>query len=328
MSPHFENPLIYEVTIKRHRRTLYKEYWCLSSSDISKMILYLLNGGKKPTFFKSHDSVIKHIVKAFIPLSSSNKLISEARPNYFTFSNILALSGTLMLILFGIAAMDQTSSYPRDNFRAIYFLIGVAAIIISVIISRRRPRLDAVPKQSLRTPRREFLIDSWHSSVPNAGKQYERFRDRLYKTVSAKDTSIEINRELHQHLTPRGFEERERLVLTKGQSMLHVHIYQFADDVFVGWESYLNWNRWAESDATSTTVRNGNRIAYRSLTVGLYTPTEFDLIEADMLAETTHRVLVNEIKTFLKECKIEADLDFNIIRRDRAKALTEGHRSK
>jgi hypothetical protein len=62
--------------------------------------------------------------------------------------------------------------------------------------------------------------------------------------------------------------------------------------------------------------------------VGVHLPTDFDLIEADVLAETTHRILVDEIKTFLKEREIEADLDFKIIRGDRSNALKEGKEDK
>lgn len=138
-----------------------------------------------------------------------------------------------------------------------------------------------------------------------------------------------MNIELHQRFTTsRGCEEREILVLTKGQTTLHVHIYPFANDAFVGWESYLNWNSWVETAPISTTVKNGKKLNYRSLDVGVYIPTDFDLIEADVLAETTHRIIVDEIKAFLKEKEIEADLDFKIIRGDRANALKEGKDGK
>ena len=48
-------------------------------------------------------------------------------------------------------------------------------------------------------------------------------------------------------------------------------------------------------------------------------------MELGALAETTHRNIVREIKAFLKEKEIEADLDFQIIRGDRNRALTEGN---
>ena len=56
----------------------------------------------------------------------------------------------------------------------------------------------------------------------------------------------------------------------------------------------------------------------------MHLPNEFDLIECDVLSETTHRRLVSEIKAYLKEREIEDDLDFEIIHGDRARRCEEG----
>ncbi len=324
--PYLENALTYNVELIRHGRELSSEHWVLSSGDVAELARYLINGGQKPHFFEPRVSMIERIIGAFIPFVGNppeNKLISEARPNYWTGASILGLTGILGIIFFSIAI--TTDRYTdKIDFYILCVLVSVAMVAVATIISRRRPNLDAVPKQSLRTPRREFRVDSWHVSVPGAGEKFERFRDRLYDAVAAKDPLIEMNHELHQSLTPRGFEERERLVLAKGQATLHIHVYPFSNDAFVGWESYLNWNRWAEGATVSKTVRDGKCVTYHSLQVGVHVPTDFDLIEADALAETVHRVLVNEVKGFLKEREIEADLDFKIIRGDRARALKEG----
>jgi hypothetical protein len=186
-----------------------------------------------------------------------------------------------------------------------------------------RPVVQAIPKQSLRSPRREYIVDSWHVSVPGAGKQFESFKRRIYEAASASDPGIETNLEIHQNWAPGGFVERERMVLSKGQATLHIHVYPFTDDAFVGWDSHLNWRRWAEGDVVSRTVHDKRRVEYKALDVGVHVPTEFDLIEADVLAETTHSRIVDAIKVFLREREIEADLDFKIIRGDRGKALEE-----
>ena len=64
----------------------------------------------------------------------------------------------------------------------------------------------------------------------------------------------------------------------------------------------------------------------RYSTTGVHVPSEFDLMELNALTELTHRALVQEIKSFLKEKEIEADLDFKIIRGDRDRALKEGRK--
>ena len=203
-------------------------------------------------------------------------------------------------------------------------LLAAGSCIAATVIARRRPVLQAIPKQSMRTPRREYLIDSWHVSVPGAGRGFDDFKKRIYGAATPGDSVIEAAVETHQHLTPRSFEERERLVFSKGQATLHVYVYPFGEDAFVGWDSHLNWAKWAEGSIVSSTIIDKRTVEFKSLDVGVHVPTEFDLVESNALAETTHRRIVQEIKAFLKEREIEVDLDFKIIRGDRSKALEEG----
>jgi hypothetical protein len=317
--------LTYKAESNRQGRAFNAEHWELDDVELRELVVYLIKGGKKPKFFRSRFSAVERIIGAFIPFilnSMKNKLIPEARPNHWTMLNVLGWSGLLVATISLANGIDFT---PQ---RFLVTLIAIGALIVAVVMSNRRETIEVVPKQSLRTPRREFRVDSWHVSVPSAGEQFEQFRQRLYNVIKAKEASIEMSVELHQRLTPRGYEQRERLVLIKGQTTLHVHVYPFANDAFAGWESYLNWNRWVETAPISTTVKNGKKFNYRSLAVGVYTPTDFDLIEADVLAETTHRIIIDEIKAFLKEKEIEADLDFKIIRGDRTSALKEGKDDK
>jgi hypothetical protein len=320
VDPYREYPLIYKVELNHQGREFSHEHYTLSLAEISELARYLIEDGSKPSFFKPRVPLIERIIGAFIP--SENKLIPEARPNYWTLPMVLGWGGIVVAV--GLAIGLSEPYADNTGLHILCALVGIATVVVAVALSKRRPAIEAIPKQSLRTPRREYRVDSWHVSVPCAGEQFEQFRERLYTAVSAKARDIEMNLERHQNLTPRGFEERERLVLSKGQATLHIHVYPFSNDAFVGWESYLNWNRWAESKPVSTTVRDGRKVTYRSLEVGVHFPTDFDLIEANVLAETTHRVLVDEIKTFLKEREIEADLDFKIIRGDRSNALKAG----
>lgn len=328
VDPYRENPLIYSATLKRHGKEFSAQYHVFSEEEIAELARYLVKGGAKPEFFCPRVPFFLRLVGALIPGVGNppkNELIKEARPNHFTLASVLGWGGAIATVIFGIAFFSGSGEEGNDSpVAGLAMLLGIGAIIAAARIARRRPKCDAVPKQSLRTPRREFRVDSWHVSVPDAGERFDEFRERLYGAVLRDDPSIAINRELHQNFTPRGIEERERLVITKGQATLHIHVYQYGNDAFVGWESYLNWYRWAEGAAVSTTVRDGRTITYHALDVGVHVPTDFDLIEADVLAETTHRVITDEVKAFLKEREIEADLDFKIIRGDRARALSEG----
>jgi hypothetical protein len=284
VAPYQQAQILYEVMLRRHAKKLAAMHWELSAEELQELLAYLLEGGKKPRFFRNRVPLLKRVIP-FVGRQPKNKLIKEARPR-----RVAAFAGA-------IAALARR---------------------------KRRPVVQAIPKQSLRSPRREFGVDSWHVSVPCPSEQFENFRQRVYRAASASDPSIEANVEIHQNATPRGFEERERLVLSKGQATLHIHVYPFAKHAFVGWDSNLNWYKWAEGDLVSRTVRDKRRVQYETLKVDVHEPTQFDLIEADVLAETAHARIVDEIKVFLKEREVEAELDFTIIRGDRSKALQEG----
>ena len=319
VAPYLESKLTYKIELNRHSKKLSAEYWELSEEELREVLVFLLEGGKKPAFFCSRVPFFLTIIGAFIPFvgrAPENKLIEEARPHFWTLPTAVC-TGSLLL-----GASILASAGLEEAFGLVALIVGGGATSAFVMASRR-PVVQAIPKQSLRSPRREYRIDSWHVSVPGAGMEFEAFKRRIQAAAITSDPSIEANVEVHQNATPRGFEERERLVLSKGQTTLHIHVYPFAQDAFVGWDSHLNWRRWTEGGNVSRTVREKRCVEYKALDVGVHIPTEFDLIEADVLAETTHRRIVDEIKLFLKEREIEADLDFKIIRGDRGKALDE-----
>lgn len=329
VDPYRENPMRYDVSLNRHGRVYAGSYWKLSVAEFTELLEYLLDGGSKPQFFRSRTPFILALIAAFVPfvdVTEKNRLIPEARPSWFTLPTVVfsaGLAAAVFLFLVSVTARPYDGTSP-----ALVMLFAVATLVGSIVvsswISSRRTVLQAVPKQPVRCPRRERLIDTWHVSVPDAGDDFDAFKQRIYTVARATDRDVQSSVEVHENTTPRGFELRERLVLTMGQATLHVHVQRFGRDAFVGWDSHLNWRRWAEGDVESRTVADRTAVEYRTLKVGVHVPTEFDLMEANVLSETTHLRIVNEIKSFLKEREIEADLDFRIIRGDRANALDSG----
>src|SRR5207302_1571382 len=105
--------------------------------------------------------------------------------------------------------------------------------------------------------------------------------------------------------------------------MVHVHIYQFGNDAFVGWHAYLNWAQWDETKPVSKKIANGHEVEFRDLRPSVYIPNQFDLIDLSSLSEFVHRRIEREIKAMLKEKAIDQEIDFKIIRGDRDNALSE-----
>lgn len=333
VDPYREIPMRYDVELDRHGRRRSGSYWKLSDPELHELLAFMLDGGRLPQFFRSRTHPILRLIAAFVPFldaEEKNELIPEAKPSWFTLPLCLFYGGLATAILLFASALN---SKPYDGsspgLRIVFALVILAgSIIVSAYISGRRTVLQAVPKQPGRCPRRERLIDTWHVSVPGAGDDFYAFKQRIYTVACATDHRVQDNVEVHENPTPRGFESRERLVLTMGQATLHVHVQRFGRDAFVGWDSHLNWRRWAEGDVEARTIANRSAVEYRSLKVGIHVPTEFDLMEANVLSETTHLRIVNEIRAFLKEREIEADLDFRIIRGDRSRALDDGKKAQ
>lgn len=332
VAPYLEAPILYKAELHRHAKRFSAEYWRLPPHELDELVAYLLDGGKRPRFFADRVPFAARLVGAFIPLvgdGRKNRLIRAARPRFWTAPTAICVGALAVAALIALDALgvssDPYSEFADPTSQYIWAALAAAAgIVAAAILAQRRPVVQAIPKQSLRCPRREFRIDSWHVSVPGAGMHFDEFKQRIYRAATSDGDGVESNLEVHQNATPRGFEERERLVLGKGQATLHVHVYPFANDAFVGWDSHLNWHRWEEGGVISSTVQDKRSVEYKALQVGVHVPTEFDLIEADVLTETAHRRIVDEIKAFLKEREIEADLDFKIIRGDRSRALEEG----
>src|SRR5690606_20889445 len=125
-------------------------------------------------------------------------------------------------------------------------LVGALLLLASFVLVIRRSRQYSVVNRPPTAPRQLFLVDSWHTSVPDVAYSFDQLNERLERALSLIDPSISMSRENHQYETPYGLEERGRLTFTKGQAVVHVHIYPFAADAFVGWDGFLNWAKWSE----------------------------------------------------------------------------------
>jgi hypothetical protein len=206
---------------------------------------------------------------------------------------------------------------------AVLLMLGVLALALVAYFSRRRQHVVFVSPQPLNPPTNLVLVDSWHTVIAELGRDYAEVKGRLVATLKQEEAvgGLTCRTETYGYRTPNGYEERERLVVSKGQGVVHVHIYSFGEDVFIGWHAYLNWAKWAETVPVTTKIVGREVIEFRELRRGFYVPSQFDLIDLNSLSELVHRRLEREIKAILKEKAIDQDIDFKIIRGDRDAAL-------
>ena len=223
---------------------------------VAEWVAYALRRGPKPSNYTPGLDALGHFFTSLLPFLSSpheNRLRPEYRTR-FTGAMALGLLSIVVLIAGASQVADERGAGLLMILAAIAGLVGVALIV------RFRKRAVSVTPQSGLTPRNLGLVDSWHAVVAELGRDFAKVRGRLVNAIT-DDVPFGATSQIetYTHRAPNGYEQRERLVITKDQGMVHVHIYQFGHDVFVGWHAYLNWAQWGEIGPVSTKIRKNRR---------------------------------------------------------------------
>ena len=260
---------------------------------------------------------------AIIPFARTGYANRILRPFHgfvpITLPRLVILVG---LILIGIGVFQYDTDFGLPPTATAEIAAGVLALVVAFALSRRRRTMVSVIDRPTIPPRYLIRLDSWHAVIPELGPLVNEARQRLVRKLEAFGASgVTTETERYGFRSPNGYDERDRLVITKGQGVAHLHVYRFGTDVFVGWDSYINWAQWAETRPVSTRLSAGRVTEYRGLEPGLYVPNEYDLIDLNSLIEIVHRCVTDVLKAIMEEYKIDQEVDFNIIRGDRDNAL-------
>jgi hypothetical protein len=305
VKPYHEHDLVVTADLARGKtKLLAKERPDFPVSGVAEWVLYALDRGPKPS-----NSI------GLFSWQRPNNIMSDYR-NWLTGTKVLAWAS--LIVLFG--GLGVADNNPAATFLAT--IVGAAGLIVAALIVRFRKRSVSVTMQSEVPPRNLGLVDSWHAVVGELGRDFGKVRQQLLSAiVSDASPGITCQSETFTQRATNGYEQRERLVVSKDQGMVHVHIYQFGDDMYVGWYAYLNWAQWGETNPVSVRVQKGYEVEYRDLRPMTYVPNQFDLIDLSSLSEFVHRRLEREIKTLMKDRAIDQEIDFKVIRGDRDRAL-------
>jgi hypothetical protein len=295
------------------------------TGDAVEWALYGVGAGGKPSNYSPWRDLLANIVRSLIPFVRGlheNRIDTPYRDG-FPLSLPLGVAG--IGVVFGYIGFTQLQgAYYYDNTtgsQAMLYL-GIALVGLAVVIARRQRQAISVIDRPSIPPRYLFMLDSWHAVIPDLGPMASDLLSKIFdklSSVGAASVTAEIER--YGFRTPNGFDERDRIVVSKGQGVAHIHVYSFGKDLFVGWDSYVNWAQWQETAAISARHEWGGRTEFRGLQPGVYIPNQFDLIDLNSLAELVHRDVTRIVKAAMEEHKIDQEIDFSIIRGDRERAL-------
>ena len=294
-----------------------------TADDAVAWVLYTLGAGPKPGAARVSD-IVANAFLAIIPFARTRYANRVLRPfrsliPIISVPRLLILAG---LILIGLGIFNTDTNFGPTSRESGELVVGVLALILALALSRRRRTVVSVIDRPTIPPRFLIRLDSWHAVIPALGPLVDEIKQRFGKRLEAfAQSGVATETERTGFRSPNGYDERDRLVITKGQGVAHLHVYRLGADVFVGWDSYINWAQWAETRPVSARLSGGRRIEYRGLEPGLYVPNEYDLIDLDSLIEIVHRCVGDVLKAMMEEHKIDQEIDFNIIRGDRDNAL-------
>jgi hypothetical protein len=324
VKPYREHPVTTSAIARIGRRAIaVADRPRFTADDAALWALYVVGRGRKPRQARLSDFLANTLL-ALIPFARtrySNRILRAfRRRSLLTLPRALVIAAlACAVVAAGLQGERQDQLEPSAG---VAFAAAAFFLLLALVSWRRRKLVVSVIDRPSIPPRYLLRLDSWHAIIPDLGPQLEEINKRIMQKLEAfAPSGITTETERYGFRSPNGYDERERLVISKGQGVAHLHLYRFGGDVFVGWDSYINWAQWSETKPISARVSSGAMTEYRGLEPGLYVPNEYDLIDLNSLIEAVHRCVTVVLKAVMEEHKIDQEIDFTIIRGDRDLAL-------
>jgi len=326
--PYNKHPFVKTVRLTRGNRkfTLIKRPR-LSAHDVTEWTRYALQRGDRPRSYAPwRDGLLSLVGLIIRPLHPTrNPVARKFRTGFWRPSTILMALFFLLQVL-TLLAPRIPAVQPVVGLVSLA-LIGV--VVLAAVGAFRRKKIISVVAQPPAAPRNLGIVDTWSAVVVGVGNDFERIKLRLVTNLAESSTlGAACSVEMHSYRTPDGYEERERLVIAKDQGQVHVIIHQFGPDVFVGWQAFLNWAGWAETKPLAVKIANRQRIEFVDVRPGFYVPQQFDLMDLNTLSEFVHQRMERDLRSILREKSIDQEIDFEVVRGDRANALDSARHGK
>jgi hypothetical protein len=291
---------------KNNVKKLYSERNKFSAVEADRWLLFLLRQGSNP----AAGETFERFIKSFIPFVSApgHNPIRQIFKNFFP-----TIPAVTTYLGFGLLLVAWVESIEGRGLSV--GVLGLTLLAFAFWLARTRRQVDVIPLKPPSQPRQQRLVDSWSVVMPLEEQYHVAVRERLYKCVCDQTidrmTSV---KEQYAYYGTDGFVEREQLVLRLGQGSVHLYVYSFEHEIFVGWDGNLNTVTWAETAPVTQKVVKGVRYNYRNLEKGVHTLNEYDLIDLNVLSELVHRRVKLELSKIIKERAIEEEIDFTVTR--------------
>lgn len=324
---YYEYPIVYTAIASCGTRNIrLNQRPTFTDADVADWLNFALGRCRSPATYRPVLDAITALFLAFVPFlhkPHSNRIDKVYRPNRWSPGKIL---WPIAIVCFSLGVQFFDSQSDAAWMGLVFVAFGIAAALSAIVLGRTTMKTVVVsPEPAVAPPRRLVLVDSWHAIATGLAGRAAALEARLEKSIKAAVAASPMGWQFDvEHLTyrtPNGYMERDRRVLRKGQAAVHLDINTFGQDLFVGWHAYLNWAQWQETAPVSSRVSTRVTTEFRALVPGTYVPNQLDLIDLNCLSELVHRCMRQEIERLLKEEQIDQEIDFEILRGDRDRAL-------
>jgi hypothetical protein len=203
-------------------------------------------------------------------------------------------------------------------------ILGGIAMLFIFLSSLERGRVHQVMDSGrpANTPRTLDFIDSWHAVIPSAAAHAPRVTRELESAGERERWAEEsVQHEQIWHHSLEGLEVRQQTVFAFRKALVFCHVQRYGDDLYVGWDAHLNRAFWREDALAAGEDQTGRLTHLTGAVADVASPSEYDLADVNMLSERTHRRLQAIVKRLISDLRIDAEIDFAPIRRDRSGVL-------
>ena len=297
-----------EYSVKLHDRGWSKTYLRLRDfrpTHVDQFVRFLLVRGPKPKLAALQLRTTP--LEIWKPANKVNVLTTD----WLKLIPVLMVSGVAFfwLPLAGMSAL------------VMLFLVGAGAAIY--LLGQRRYVVLSSGKP-VAEPRKLSVVDSWQAVVSGLGADAELLRERFLTTLrDVPMVGLKSRVEAIWYWGLDGKVEHEQIVLTFRRAILFCQIYEYGQELYVGWDAHLNHGQWVEKTvATGIHKASGELTRVNTVGSGWQQLTEYDVTDINCLVEWTHAKLVRLVQRLMEERKIDQEIDFKILRGER-QGLTE-----
>jgi hypothetical protein len=295
-----------EYSVELHDRGWSKTYPCLRNFDpihAAQIARFLLVRGPEPELANLELRLEPSAV--WMPANNVNVL----RTDWLRLSPIvLIVLGITFLLSFPISF-----ALPPIGI----FLLAISGFVFNFLHKRRAVVLS--PGKPVAEPRRLSVVDSWQAVISGLGADAELLRQRLFAVL--RDPPIAGLKSRVEAIWYWGLDgkvEREQIVLTFRRAIFFCHIYEYDQELYVGWDAHLNHGQWVEKTVdTGIHKESGRFTQVNTVEPGWQPLTEYDVTDVNCLIEWTHMKLVQLVKRLMEERNIDQEIDFTILRGER-----------